>query len=188
MPLIGSISKSGRAALSWAVRRGLLVPRRAPVGSSFEWRVPAVHQNIARVLSLGVSAYDKTGRHYRGHVLRAMHRYINLAVEQRGFDFLDEHPALHAEQRRGFVSVAARGQRHELDVERRVFLQQQAHDFIRLRQRKGTRPRADDDPPCDSHDAVSGSRAPRRRAPSSLPTSCTRPARSRTPRPSSGRR
>jgi len=73
-----------------------------------------------------------------------MHREIGAAVEQGGFEFLDEQ-ALAAHLGQGAVQdlVAARGQRQQLDAARRVARAQQIAHMLGLPQGKPAGARGD---------------------------------------------
>ena len=110
----GHDSRSGRRRLTCAARRSDAVPTIAPAAAR---RVVALRLTKAsRASSRGRQAAMLTVGQQRRHILRRMHREIDLAREQRLLDLLGEQAlAAGFGQRPVLDAVAAGADRHDLD-------------------------------------------------------------------------
>ncbi len=137
LPRSGTTSTSARSARSCERRRRLEVPTRAPAGSASIDRAPT---SASCASSPGWHGRDLEARgQLPGHVLRAVHREVDLSGEQRLLDLLHE-PRLVVGPA---AAVAARGDRDQLGLEPGMRCAQQVRDVARLDQRQGAAARAD---------------------------------------------
>ena len=121
--------RSGRAASSWALRRRLAVPTRAPSGTSSRPE-PAPTQTSAGSFRAGTAASVSPSVELGRHVLRRMHADVGLSVEQRPLD-----PAHEARLVADIGSVGG-----DLDQLRPT---QHLRDLLGLCESEGTAPRGD---------------------------------------------